>query len=183
MTQLQCHLLSARADRVRELLSIGAGHAAGALAQLLGATCVMDVPRVLALGAGSTAPGACEDALAFFEIRGSIRGSVAIRFPEAARRHLLDRLIGPSPPHEAADSALREVANILASHLVGAVGEVLGLELLPSVPVLVARDGAAALEIVAGMRRAYGGTVRVETDLIDTAGRFRIPVTFFPEEL
>ena len=76
----------------------------------------------------------------------------------------------------------REVANILASHLIGAVGTLLTLELRPSVPVLVPRDGSIALEAVSAVRRGTGSVMRVETAVRDREGLYRIPVTLFPEE-
>jgi chemotaxis protein CheY-P-specific phosphatase CheC len=182
MTELACHVLSDRVDRLREMVSIGAGHAAGALAALLDCTCWMDVPQVVRLSASDTPESEAGAAAAFFEIEGAVRGTVAIRFPESTAARLGERLLGPEHREALRISALQEVANILASHLIGAVGTLLSTDLRPSVPVLVPRDGRSALEAVSAVRRGTGSLLRVETVVRDTEGVYRIPVTFFLEE-
>ena len=88
-----------------------------------------------------------------------MRGTVAIRFPESTAARLGEALLGPDHREALRVSALQEVANILASHLIGAVGTLLTLELRPSVPVLVPRDGSIALEAVSAVRRGTGQAV------------------------
>ncbi len=182
MTQLSCHVLSDRVDRLREMVNVGAGHAADALAVLLEKQCWMDVPQVLALSAVGARDPEPTCAAAFFEIEGPVRGTVAIRFPEGTAARLGETLLGPDHREALRVSALQEVANILASHLIGAIGTLLALDLRPSVPVLVPRDGSIALEAVSAVRRGTGSVMRVETAVRDREGLYRIPVTLFPEE-
>src|SRR3972149_6346244 len=85
-------------DRLSELLNIGAGHAAGALALLLGRTFWMRVPRALRVGADA-APLAGELALRheiadgaalLFEVEGSPGGIVALFLPDGRAPGALD---------------------------------------------------------------------------------------------
>ena len=103
-------------DRLRELASIGAGHAANALARMLGRPCAMQVPRTLALDEAGDEDG---DRLGlFFDLEGGPGGMVALIFGADVRARLLDALLGVDEPSaEQAESALRELGNILVSHV------------------------------------------------------------------
>ena len=80
---------------------------------------------------------------------GCVLGGGAAR--EDQRDALVERMLGEqarSMGDVAIESALMEVANIVASHVASGIADAVGLRLLPSVPMLAARDGAAQLEIV-----------------------------------
>jgi chemotaxis protein CheC len=174
-------------DRVRELASIGAGHAATALAGLTGRTCEMRVPTVRLEGAGAP-PLAGERDMAgvFFEVEGGLGGVLALLLPAATCERLLAHLLGGewtlrSDP--LAQSALREIGNILASHAADAVGETLGVRMLPSLPMLALEDAPGALATLLALREPAAPTLRVETEIHDRAHELRGILVFVPDRL
>jgi chemotaxis protein CheC len=170
----------AEIDRVRELASIGAGHAASALAGLTGRTCEMRVPRVQA---GSL--GEADLTGVLFELSGGTGGVLALFFPPATRDRLLAQLLGAAPGHEPerarACSALCEVGNILASHAVNALGEMLGEAMLPSPPQLELTDAPAAFADLLARRHGEAPALRIETEIFDRAGELRGILVFAPD--
>jgi chemotaxis protein CheC len=179
-------------DRVRELASIGAGHAANALAQLTGRTCEMQVPtvRLQETGGAPEAPlaGAGERGMAgvLFEVEGGPGGVLALLFTSATCERLLAQLLGGGG-HElrspAAQSALREVGNILASHAANAVGETLGVTMLPSIPLLALDDAGAALAALLARRAPRRPALRIESEICDRAHELCGIFVFVPDRL
>lgn len=182
-------LEEAEIDRVRELVSIGAGHAAGALAGLVGRTCEMRVPTVQRLAARQVDPElAAESDLSgvLFELEGGTGGVLALLFPASTCERLLDRLLGPGAGargDEAARSALCEVGNILASHAANALGEMLGMPILPSIPQLALTDAPRALASLVAARRPQQPTLRIEAEICDRARELRGILVFVPDTI
>ena len=132
-----------RLDILREICTIGAGHAATALSQLIGPPDrpggargsrferVQEVPRI-AGGAETVVDGL------YFRILGDARGVILLIFPEeSARRDGAPGRWGAStldPEDALSVSAMREIGNILASAFLSAIGQLSGLSLIPSVP-------------------------------------------------
>ena len=174
-------------DRARELASIGAGHAANALAQLTGRTCEMQVPTVRVLDTGAPPAGAGELGMAgvLFEVEGGPGGVLALLFPFATCERLLEGLLGGAFPLDspAAQSALREVGNILASHAANAVGATLGVTMLPSLPQLALDDGRAALADLLARREPERPALRIESEIHDRAHELFGVFVFVPDEL
>jgi chemotaxis protein CheC len=171
-------------DRLCELTNVGAGHAAGALARLLGCTVRMDPPKLRLASRGamdsSAAALGLETVGIFFEVRGGIGGTLGVLFPQRARERLLATLIGDPDPHsEEAESALREVGNILASHALSAVADLIGDRVLPSLPVLTAEAAGAVL----GTLQERGEPLRVESRLVDESGGLRSLLVWIPSRL
>jgi len=159
-------------DFLCELANVGAGHAAGALALLLGCPIRMSVPRVQRRrGAQQGTSGI------FFEVEGGIGGVFAVLFPPRERSALLAALLGDADPQaEQSESALREVGNILASHALSAVADLIGARVLPSVPVL-------ALEAAGSLLASFQvrlDELAIETPLIDTHGAQRGLLVWIP---
>lgn len=172
----------AEIDRVCELASIGAGHAADALAQLTGRTCEMRVPHVR----GTHVPQlqrrpVDEPGLTgvLFELTGGTGGVLGLFFPPATRERLLDHLLGAE--RGAADSALREVGNILASHAVDAVAQVVGEAMLPSPPQLARTDAAAAFARLLAAHHGAAPALEVATEIVDRSGELRGIFVFVPD--
>ena len=108
-----------RIDRFCEFANIGAGHAADALAAMVGTTLQMKTPRVLS---AENAAGPEDESGIFFEVDGGPGGFLGVFFSEAARDTLLETLLGGAGTDaEMQASALAEVGNILASHALSAV--------------------------------------------------------------
>jgi len=169
-------------DRLCELANVGSGHAADALARLLGHPVWMDPPRVRVLPRQRPAPDAAallgvEATGIFFEIQGAMGGVLAVLFPRRGREVLLEALLhDPDPQSEEAESALREVGNILASHAVSAVADLIGQRVLPSLPVLT--EGAAGA--VLASYQARGEPLRIESRLVDRHGALRSLLVWIP---
>ncbi len=161
-------------DRWAELANIGAGHAAGALAVLLGRTIRMQVPRLSEAPTRAPEPAAPEpDATGvLFRVEGGFGGSLAVLFPDSARASLLARLLG-TPESESApeqvESALGEAGNILASHALSALADTLAARVVPSVP---------QVERCATRRP---GPLRIETPLVDAAGTLQGLLVWTPD--
>jgi len=64
-------------------------------------------------------------------------GALVLRLPGSARQLLVGELVGADAGTAHAESALREVGNILASHALSAVADLVGTRVLPSLPSLV----------------------------------------------
>jgi len=179
-------------DRVRELASIGAGHAANALARLTGRTCEMQVPTVRLQEAGgppeASPAGASERGMAgvLFEVEGGPGGVLALLFPSATCERLLAQLLGGDGRERhspAARSALCEVGNILASHAANAVGKTLGVTMLPSVPLLALDDPRAALADLLARREPERPALRIESEICDRARELCGIFVFVPDTL
>lgn len=128
-------------DRVRELAGIGAGHAAGALAQLVGRPIRMDVPRVELRGPGVvpeiTRLGEGGSAI-FFRLHGGVGGAVAVVFSRGCLEVIVTEMMGADAYglETVVESAVREAGNMLVSHYASAIADALGTVVLPSVPLL-----------------------------------------------
>ena len=172
----------AEIDRARELASIGAGHAASALAGITGRTCEMRVPSVQSASLPES-----DLTGVLFELTGGTGGVLALFFPVATRDRLLEHLLGPSFSSERATprahSALCEVGNILASHAVNALGEMVGEAMLPSPPQLALTDAPEALANLLARRHGEGPALRIETEIFDRAGELHGILVFVPDTL
>jgi chemotaxis protein CheC len=174
-------------DRVRELVSIGAGHAATALAGLTGRTCEMQVPTVQRL-APAHAPSAGEpDVGVLFELQGGTGGVLAVLFPGSTCDRLIARLLGEASGRrrfdDAAQDALREVGNILASHAANAVGATLGVPMLPSVPHLALTDAPGALASLVAARHPDAPPLRIAAEISDRARELRGLLVLVPDTI
>jgi len=164
-------------DRLCELVNVGAGHAAGALARLLGCPIRMSVPRVhRSRSSRGVAPGAGTSGI-FFEVEGGIGGVFAVLFPPPVRDALLAELLGDAVGEDGeGESALREVGNILASHALSAVADLIGARVLPSLPTL-ALDAAGS--VLASLQVRYDEPA-IESRLVDPSGDLRGLLVWIP---
>ena len=140
-------------DALQEISNVGMGNAATALSQMVSDTIELHVPSVslvdiidvpdLIGGAERLVVGVT------MKIHGDACGNILLVFPDQSARRLADKLIGKESPGDArfdelAESALKEVGNILASSYLGAMGSLLHLTLIPSIPAF-AHDMAGAI--------------------------------------
>jgi chemotaxis protein CheC len=182
MTPREPDEVRAELDRLCELANVGAGHAAGALARLLGRPIVMDPPRVRLATRDAIAGAAfgVETTGIFFTIEGGIGGTLAILFPRRGRQALLEAILHDPDPHsEEAESALREVGNMLASHALSAVADLIGDRVLPSLPVLAEEAAGAVLESL----QTHGDPVRIESRLVERSGALRSLLVWIPSHV
>ena len=75
---------------------------------------------------------------------------------------------------------MREVGNILASHALSAVADLVGVRVLPSLPSLVFDATGPAL---AAWRSRAAGRVCIETHLVDDAGLPHVELVWIPSEV
>jgi chemotaxis protein CheY-P-specific phosphatase CheC len=107
-------------------------------------------------------------------------GALVLRLPFSARQTLVEELLGGDASGGHAESALREVGNILASHALSAVADLVGGRVLPSLPSLVFDATGPAL---AAWRSRAAGRVCIETHLVDDAGASHVELVWIPEEV
>jgi chemotaxis protein CheC len=166
-------------DRLCELVNVGAGHAAGALAQLLGRPIRMSVPRVHRGEGLAGAPARLRPDTSgiFFEVEGGIGGVFAVLFPPRVRDALLAELLGEAQTEsDQSESALREVGNILASHALSAVADLIGARVLPSLPTLALE---AAGSVLASFQLRFDEPA-IESRLVDPSGGLRGLLVWIP---
>lgn len=145
-------LSASQLDALREISNIGMGHAATALSQLTGDRVELRVPRVTVteISAVPALLGGAEQVVVGVTLRilGDARGNILLIFPLESALQLLTRLLGAAVVKQDFDqvaiSTLKEVGNILASAYLNALGSLLHLTMIPSIP-LLARDMAGAV--------------------------------------
>jgi chemotaxis protein CheY-P-specific phosphatase CheC len=170
----------ASVGRVRELARIGADRAATAFATLLGRKLHAHEPRVRAplevLAAGETGVGIV------FEMEGTLQGLIALLLPPLERQALVAAVCPEAGAgSELAESALREVANIIASQAVSAVADHLGGRITLSVPLLVEEEAGGVVAEILAERLAARPAIATESELRESAGGHRALLIFAPE--
>lgn len=161
-------------DALREVSNIGMGHAATALSQLMGKTITMSVPRILVMDIAQVPEvfGGADRMVVgiYLQILGNARGNILMIFPRENAIRLLEQVL----PRERAKgalltelevSALKEVGNILASAYLNALGGMLKMTLIPSVPVLSFDMAGAVVDYVLIELAEVGDTsLMIETE-------------------
>ncbi len=165
-----------RRDGLREVATIGAGHAATALSQLTNRRIMISVPHVrrVRFGEVPSMVGALGDHVAVVAMRmlGDLTGRALLTFGEYDATRLCDLILRrpPGPPRalgELEQSGLKEVGNIVCSAYLTALSNFMGMMLLPSVPSLIIGPTVQAIEATVDPNEA-------ESDLVfcvDTAFR------------
>ena len=141
-------------DVLREVVNIGAGHAATALSTMIGSTIMISVPRVSVLQANEVPPvvSSHEEPVAavLLHMLGDLTGRTLLVFPCATAVQLAELLLQREPSGgcslgELEESAVMEVGNILSSAYMNALAEFMGMMLLPSPPTLKVDSSAVVL--------------------------------------
>jgi chemotaxis protein CheC len=144
-------------DALRETGSIGAGHAATALSQLVGHGIEIDVPtlEVVAIGAVPHVFGGPETLVGavYMRLLGDLGGSMLFVAPRGSSLALVDlmrsRAIGTAKSFGADEEALvTHVAQILVSAYLAAIGRLADLNILPARPSFALDMAGAILEAV-----------------------------------
>jgi len=151
------HLSDFQIDALRELGSVGAGHAATALSQLLDHMVEITVPEVRLIPVSDVAMvfGGAETLVGAVHCRllGDIAGSMLFIAPRDALLALVDMLrcreIGSTKSMNAEEDALvTHCASILMSAYLAAVARMADVNLLPSIPSFAFDMMGAILEVV-----------------------------------
>jgi chemotaxis protein CheC len=134
-----------RRDGLREVATIGAGHAATALSQLTNRKIMISVPHVHRVPFGEVPEMVSgfgdHVAVVAMRILGDLTGRALLTFGEYDATRLCDLILRrpPGPPRalgELEQSGLKEVGNIVCSAYLTALSNFMGMMLLPSVPAL-----------------------------------------------
>jgi len=136
----------AQLDALRELSNVASGTAATALSQLLGREVELNVPLVQSVSLLDAIQDSGDEEMlsgVAIPVEGDL-DAVVLMLIGAGHGETLCRLLGVEPGSELADSALREIGNILGASYLGALGSMTGLSLFPSPPQL-GRTGLGSL--------------------------------------
>lgn len=143
-----------RRDGLREVATIGAGHAATALSQLTDRRIMISVPQVRRVNYGEVPSmlATFGDHVAVVSMRmlGDLTGRALLTFGEQDATRLCDLILRRpvGPPRalgELEQSGLKEVGNIVCSAYLTALSNFMGMMLLPSVPSLTIGPTALAI--------------------------------------
>jgi chemotaxis protein CheC len=134
----------ARLDALKEVASIGAGHAATALSLMTGARIMIDVPMVNVGQLSELAPAIADpDARivsVMMDMHGSLNGQTLLALPVLTGRRLADLMLRRERRNRGEgfdaleESALKEAGNILGGAYMTALSDFLGMHLMPSPP-------------------------------------------------
>ncbi len=178
-------------DALREIGSIGAGHAATALSKMVRRPVKMSVPgaSVIPLSAVNDLVGGPETQVwaIYLQMLGDLDGHIVFIVPQEEAATMVDRLMGrPCGTSATVDamgeSALAEVGNILTANYLIAMGDLAHLRLQPSPP-MTANDMVSAIldGIVAHLSETSDSILSLETQLlIEGDGAFRGYLLMFP---
>ncbi|OGP82641.1 MAG: CheY-P-specific phosphatase CheC [Deltaproteobacteria bacterium RBG_13_65_10] len=170
-------------DALREVSNIGVGHAATALSQLIGRQVSMRVPKVNIIPFSEVPKivGGAELLVIgiYFQVLGDVTGDILVVFPEDSARALIGLLVNGKFDKngewsETAISSLNEIGNILASSYLNALGTLLGVTLIPSVPSLAYDMAGAILDTVLIEQSRVGDlALLIETEFFETKRSLR----------
>ncbi|AET70272.1 chemotaxis protein CheC, inhibitor of MCP methylation [Desulfosporosinus orientis DSM 765] len=144
-------------DALREIGNVGSGHAATALSTLLQRRIDMSVPEVWAVPFEqfSSVIGQLDtpQAVIYVKVEGDAPGKAVFFFPVESAQIVVQALFGTMEPidlyiSEMAQSALKEVGNILVSSFIMALTQFSGIPLQPSVPALAVDMIGASLDAI-----------------------------------
>lgn len=150
ITQLQL-------DALREIGNIGSGHAATALSTLLQRRIDMSVPEVWAISFEEVASviGQLDSpqAVIYVKVEGDAPGKAVFFFPVESAEIVVQTLFSSQESFnlfedEMAQSALKEVGNIMVSSFLIALTQFSGVPLQPSVPALAVDMAGAILDAI-----------------------------------
>jgi chemotaxis protein CheC len=162
-------------DALQEISNIGMGNAASSLAQLINRRVDMRVPRAYFLSFEEVVGlvGGYEELVACVSLRllGDVPGVVLYLFEEQSTYRLVDLLLGLPPGataglDEMAESAIKEIGNVLTGSFVSAISQMTGLRMITAVP-LFAFDmlGAVLSSLLVAAGRVEEEVLVIETEL------------------
>lgn len=178
-------------DALREVGNIGAGRAATALSQMLQRPIRIDVPKasIVRLEDLPEPLGGPQKVVAatYFRVYGDAPGRLLIMIGEDSLSHLLGLLMGQAPPagqplDATAQSAVKELGNILCSAYLNALADFMGFPLLPSVPALAIDMVSSVLQSVASDAAETGAqALLIENRFQESSQAVPLFLFFLPE--
>jgi len=163
-------------DALKEVANIGSGHAATSLSQLMNKKVMVRIPKILT--------GPLEDVIlkiadpndvvvsVLLYFLGDLTGRTLLIYPFEDAQEITSLLMPTVQDNsaEVQESLLKEVSNILSCSYMNALGELLGLLILPSVPGMIVDMVGAVLSSVViefGGEKDYIFCVETEFDFGD----------------
>ena len=147
-------LSSEQLDALREVANIGSGHAATSLSQLVRERVMVRVPKVITGSLENVVLKIAEpneivvSVLLYF--LGDLSGRTLLLYPYEDAQQLTSILMPAvqDKREEVQESLIKEVSNILSCSYMNALGELLGVLILPSVPGMIVDMVGAVLSSV-----------------------------------
>jgi chemotaxis protein CheC len=170
-------------DQLRELTSVGAGHAATAFSQLTGRTIEMRPPELHRDAQWPESADGDWSSGVLFEFEGCLGAVVAILFREPVRDVVVRQMLGqPTEPlsRESIEAVIMELGNILVSRVASAIADTMGERLLPTIPVLAFEDALAQLGDLCASR-GMDASARVECEFTDRLGELGGLLVLIPD--
>lgn len=171
-----------RMDVLREVCSVGAGHAATALSQIIGKRIDLEVPRVILKNIQDVpqVAGGPEAIVAglYFQILGDARGNIFMIFPEDSAHTLVSMMRGGAEDLDLSNeinlSAMKEVGNILTSAFLNAISQLAGLSLIPSVPGFACDMAGSILDyVLIELSRLADKALVIETEFKESGAEIK----------
>jgi chemotaxis protein CheC len=170
-------LSSEQLDALREVANIGSGHAATSLSQLVRARVMVRVPKVITGHLEEVVTKIAEpneivvSVLLYF--LGDLSGRTLLIYPHEHAQQLMSILMPAvqDQREEVRESLIKEVSNILSCSYMNALGELLGVLILPSVPGMIVDMAGAVLSSVMlefGSEKDFVFCVETEFDFGET---------------
>ncbi len=170
-------LTPSQIDALTEVANIGGGHAATSLSQLLGKKIMIRVPKLFT--------GPLEDVIlkiadpndvvasVLLYFLGDLTGRTLLIYPYEDAQELTTILLPENQENtaELQESLLKEVSNILSCSYMNALGELLGLLILPSVPgMIIDMVGAVLSSVIVefGHEKDFIFCIETEFDFCET---------------
>ena len=176
-------------DRYAEFASVGAGRAATALANIFDCMVMLEPPRCFRLEIGHLPEAMVYDedwtTAIFTDFEGSVCGQAGILLSDPVVHGVVRRLVGEDSGKglsKRALSALSELGNIVLSAAAGAIGDLVGGIVMPSLPRLGFDMSETLLLENLEPGEDQNPAYLAETELIERGGPLRIRFVWVPGE-
>jgi chemotaxis protein CheC len=180
-------------DALREVANVGAGNAATAVSQLIGAPMTVNVPQVSIIRVEQIpAPlGGPETVVAgiYLKLFGDAPGKMLLCLTRDSIHPVIELMLGAPPKPGAGElsdieqSALKELGNILCSAYLNALARFMDMQLLPSVPALAVDMVSSILStVLAESAESHPQALLIETQFSTPGRPIAIHLFLIPEE-
>jgi len=179
-------------DALREIGTIGAGHAATALSKIIGRKVVINVPRVNIVKIEQAPDFVTETERrvtgVYFKLTGDIPGSALVLYSMRSACMLIDIVSGKtegstkSITTELEESTLMEVGNVVIGSYITALGTMTGLVVLQSIP-YIAKDtlGAIFNSVLAEVGLTSDIALMIEIEFIEASKKVKGYIYMLPD--
>lgn len=182
-------LTSVQLDALKEMGNIGAGNAATSLAQLVGETVNISVPKVnvVALEDVAESLGGAEKQvyIIYLEVAKEMKGTMLTIFSEETALFFAKKLLGSDDVDmttEIAQSALKEVGSILCGSYLSALSQLVTMSSVATVPVMAFDMLGAMLDaVLVEIGQIADEVFLVDSDMFISETRLECSQLFLPK--